>query len=164
MEDVFVAAQNGKLVLGREDIDLLLLGMDMLDGIGRVAEDKMTAWLAGQSTLINTLAADLKNLAAGGGEKSAAGPEAPPDIRTVQPPSPAPEKKAARPSPADLSSMSMMDLFRQEAENHCATLSDNLLSLERKPTDPEVLASLMRAAHSIKGAARIVDLPVVVEL
>ncbi|GBE13928.1 gliding motility regulatory protein [bacterium BMS3Abin13] len=164
MEDVFVAAQDGKLVLGREDIDLLLQGMDMLDGIGRVAEDKMTAWLAGQSTAINTLVADFKTLAAGGGKKSAAGKEAPPDIRTVPPPSPAPEKKTARQSPADLSSMSMMDLFRQEAESHCATLSDNLLSLERKPTDPEVLASLMRAAHSIKGAARIVDLPVVVEL
>ncbi len=64
----------------------------------------------------------------------------------------------------DLSSMSMMDLFRQEAKSHCAALSDNLLALERKPADPDALASLMRAAHSIKGAARIVDLPVVVEL
>ncbi|VAW40637.1 Signal transduction histidine kinase CheA [hydrothermal vent metagenome] len=164
MEDVFVAAQDGKLVLAQEDIDLLLQGMDMLDGIGRVAEDKMTAWLAGQSTAINTLVADFKTLAAGGEKKSAAGKEAPPDIQTVPPPSPAPEKKAARQSPADLSSMSMMDLFRQEAESHCAALSDNLLSLERKPTDPEALTSLMRAAHSIKGAARIVDLPVVVEL
>ncbi len=76
MEDVFVAAQDGKLVLGREDIDLLLKGMDMLDGIGSVAEDKMTAWLAGQSTLINKLAADFKALAAGGGKKYAAGKEA----------------------------------------------------------------------------------------
>ncbi len=164
MEDVFVAAQDGKLVLGQTDIDLLLKGMDMLEGIGRVAEDKMTAWLAGQSTAINKLVADFKALAAGEDKKTAAGQETPPGIRTVQEFPPAPGKEAARQRPADLSSMSMMDLFRQEAESHCATLSDNLLALERTPTEPEPLASLMRAAHSIKGAARIVDLPVVVEL
>lgn len=56
----------------------------------------------------------------------------------------------------DLSEMSMMDLFRMEAENHCATLTDDLLALEQKPGDGELLESLMRAAHSIKGAARIV--------
>ncbi len=164
MEDVFVAAQGGKLVLAQEEIDLLLKGLDMLDGIGRVAEDKMTAWLADRSTAINKLAADFKALAAGGDKKAAAGQGAPPDLRTGPPPSPAPENKADRQGPADLSSMSMMDLFRQEAESHCTALSDNLLSLERKPTDPEALASLMRAAHSIKGAARIVNLPIVVEL
>ena len=53
----------------------------------------------------------------------------------------------------DMSSMSMMDLFRQEAENHCSILSGHLLTLEKDSGDQEVLAELMRAAHSIKGAA-----------
>ncbi|OGQ95050.1 MAG: hybrid sensor histidine kinase/response regulator [Deltaproteobacteria bacterium RIFOXYD12_FULL_57_12] len=59
---------------------------------------------------------------------------------------------------ADLSDMSMLDLFRMEAENHCATLTDDLLALEQEPTAADRLESLMRAAHSIKGAARIVGL------
>ena len=49
--------------------------------------------------------------------------------------------------------MSMMDLFRQEAEIHCETLTDNLLALEKNTEDPDALAALMRAAHSIKGGA-----------
>ena len=51
----------------------------------------------------------------------------------------------------DLTSMSMMDLFRQEAENHCTILSEHLLALEKNPGDQEVLAELMRAAHSIRA-------------
>ena len=31
----------------------------------------------------------------------------------------------------DLSNMSMMDLFRMEAENHCAVLSEDILALEQ---------------------------------
>lgn len=74
------------------------------------------------------------------------------------------KKKSPKEYPSDLSSMSMMDLFRQEAEIHCETLTDNLLELEKNTEDPDALAALMRAAHSIKGAARVIDLLVVVGL
>jgi two-component system sensor histidine kinase and response regulator WspE len=50
----------------------------------------------------------------------------------------------------------LIDLFRVEAESQAAVLSDRLLALERDPRDAEVLTALMRAAHSLKGAARIV--------
>jgi len=53
--------------------------------------------------------------------------------------------------------LSLFDLFRQEAENQCARLTEGLLALEREP-DPARLEALMRAAHSMKGAARIVGL------
>ncbi|MEY4386358.1 MAG: hypothetical protein RLY20_1641 [Verrucomicrobiota bacterium] len=59
----------------------------------------------------------------------------------------------------DLSNLSMFDLFRAEAEAQCASLTAGLLELERGNTTPSVLESLMRAAHSIKGAARIINLP-----
>ncbi|MFH7320473.1 response regulator [Desulfurivibrio sp. D14AmB] len=58
----------------------------------------------------------------------------------------------------DFGSMSMLDLFRLEAESHCATLNDHLLTLEQHPGAAEILEALMRASHSIKGAARIVNL------
>jgi len=57
---------------------------------------------------------------------------------------------------SDLGGFSMHELFRAEAETHCAALSDGLLQLERTPGDLSVITALMRAAHSIKGAARIV--------
>ncbi len=57
----------------------------------------------------------------------------------------------------DLSNFSMMDLFRAEVETHVAVLNASLLDLERDPSSKSLLESLMRAAHSIKGAARIVQ-------
>ncbi len=60
--------------------------------------------------------------------------------------------------------VSLLELFKLEAESHCAALSDGLLALEKSPTDKSVVEPLMRAAHSIKGAARIVGLDVVVSL
>jgi len=57
----------------------------------------------------------------------------------------------------------MLDLFRVELENHTRTLETGLVTAERDQT-PEKIEPLMRAAHSIKGAARIVGLHTAVTL
>ncbi len=70
----------------------------------------------------------------------------------------------------------MQELFRTEAESQIAALTNGLLELEsagsevgvqqlnlQTPT-AELLESLMRAAHSLKGAARIVNLTLVVQI
>lgn len=59
---------------------------------------------------------------------------------------------------------SMLELFRQEIETQVSILTQGLLVLETNPQSPDTLESLMRASHSIKGAARIVSLDVVVQL
>ena len=64
----------------------------------------------------------------------------------------------------DLSSFSMHDLFRLEAENQVAILTSGLLTLERDPRDAGQLEALMRAAHSLKGAARIVGVDAAVRV
>lgn len=71
--------------------------------------------------------------------------------------------------PQDLSDFSMMDIFRMEAETQMALLNDNLLAVESNPDMErsaldERLEVLMRAAHSIKGAARIVGLDLAVQV
>ncbi|MFM9169509.1 MAG: chemotaxis protein CheA, partial [Phycisphaerales bacterium] len=58
----------------------------------------------------------------------------------------------------DLGGFSMHELFRAEVETHCAALSDGLLGLEGAPEDLGIIVPLMRAAHSVKGAARIVGI------
>ncbi|MDP2989857.1 MAG: Hpt domain-containing protein [Kiritimatiellota bacterium] len=62
------------------------------------------------------------------------------------------------PGEQDLSAFSMLDLFRQETETQTAILNESLLALEQDPGNTERLAAMMRAAHSLKGAARIVNL------
>ncbi|GJI98863.1 hypothetical protein RugamoR57_55810 [Duganella caerulea] len=64
----------------------------------------------------------------------------------------------------DLSQFSMLDLFRMEAESQTQILTDGLLAMERLKDDAGAVESMMRAAHSIKGAAAIVGLEVVVQL
>ena len=66
--------------------------------------------------------------------------------------------------PGDLSHFSMRDLFHMEAVSQSQLLTDGLLALERNPGDAGALESMMRATHSIKGAAAIVGLKVVVQL
>jgi two-component system sensor histidine kinase and response regulator WspE len=53
---------------------------------------------------------------------------------------------------------SLLDLFRREAETQVAALTSALLAIERGERSPDHLEACMRAAHSLKGAARIVGL------
>lgn len=57
---------------------------------------------------------------------------------------------------------SMLELFQVEVENQAGALSSKLLELERNPRSINLIEPLMRAAHSIKGAARIVNHPLAV--
>jgi two-component system, chemotaxis family, sensor histidine kinase and response regulator WspE len=58
----------------------------------------------------------------------------------------------------------MLDLFRMEAEANAAVLEKGLMELETGPQDARKIEPLMRAAHSIKGAARIVGVEPAVQL
>jgi two-component system, chemotaxis family, sensor histidine kinase and response regulator WspE len=58
----------------------------------------------------------------------------------------------------DLSQFSMRDLFRIDAESQTQALTVGLLALEQDPRRSDQLEACMRAAHSLKGAARIVEI------
>lgn len=64
----------------------------------------------------------------------------------------------------DLQNATLLDLFRMETETQAQVLGDGLLALERAPTDAARLEACMRAAHSLKGAARIVGVEAGVSL
>ena len=64
----------------------------------------------------------------------------------------------------DLSQFSMLDLFRMEADSQTQILTEGLLAMERHKGDAGAIEAMMRAAHSVKGAAAIVGLQVVVQL
>jgi two-component system sensor histidine kinase and response regulator WspE len=59
---------------------------------------------------------------------------------------------------------SLLDLFRAEIDVHLPALSEGLLALEKDPGEARRLEALMRAAHSIKGAAKIVGVEPAVRL
>lgn len=61
-------------------------------------------------------------------------------------------------TPEQMRDASLLELFSLEAEAQTQVLSAGLLALERDPTQADQLESCMRAAHSLKGAARIVGI------
>lgn len=58
---------------------------------------------------------------------------------------------------SDLDDGAFLELFRTEVEGQCELVARGLLALESGAESARVLRDLMRATHSIKGAARIVN-------
>jgi two-component system, chemotaxis family, sensor histidine kinase and response regulator WspE len=58
--------------------------------------------------------------------------------------------------PSDLQHVSLPDLFKREVEGQVEVLTASLLALERNDAVADQLEAGMRAAHSVKGAARVV--------
>lgn len=61
-------------------------------------------------------------------------------------------------NPDQIRDASLLELFQMEAVTQVQVLNDGLLALERDPRAATHLEACMRAAHSLKGAGRIVDL------
>ena len=59
-------------------------------------------------------------------------------------------------TPEQMRDASLLELFSLEAEAQTQVLNAGLLALERNPTQADQLEACMRAAHSLKGAARLV--------
>lgn len=58
----------------------------------------------------------------------------------------------------------MLELFQAEMDTHIPVLNQGLLTLEKGVAGPGDIEAMMRAAHSIKGAARIVGLALAVRV
>jgi len=65
---------------------------------------------------------------------------------------------------SSLGASSMWDLFRGEVESQMQVLTEGLLAIEGGADQRKHLEAIMRSAHSIKGAARIVQLDLVTRL
>jgi two-component system sensor histidine kinase and response regulator WspE len=143
MESCLDAARAGKITIGAEPIAVLRRALELVREAAGVSEDGAEAWAASRRDVLKSVLQDLSQVAAG---------------RVVVP---APVA-TSRPAPSTMPALaradaSLQDLFRMEAESHAAALSEGLLALARDPRHADLLNQLMRAAHSIKGAARIVN-------
>jgi two-component system, chemotaxis family, sensor histidine kinase and response regulator WspE len=171
MEDAFVAAQEGKALVSAGAIDCFLQGVDWIDKLSKVPEADLPAWLEENRQPIQALVWQYQLIKAGkepvseraGAPRAGNGSSKPAEpVASAPAPAPAPAPEIA---PAqDLGGFSMMDLFKAEVQQHGMTLNQGLVALEANPTDGKLIEPLMRSAHSIKGAARIVGLDTAVEL
>ncbi len=154
----------------RELVRTLEAGNSFLAELGAIEAGKMAEWLESRQQQAQQLCEDISNSlerwqSAEDESEVPTGDEVKPDPHlpdNADSHEKAPARTEARksvatsPSPP-IADMSMLDLFRMEAETHSQSLSSGLLELE-KDQSSELVEPLMRAAHSMKGAARIVGL------
>lgn len=145
LEDCFVAAQQGALRLGAAHIDVLLQAVDYLKKLAATAANEITGWQAATQDQVNSLLDALTQVQ-----------QNPPNKTSLAPAASAATSPA--PAPFDPAAASMLELFRNEVEGQTAVLTQDLLELEQNSQAMDRLERLMRAAHSIKGAARMVNI------
>jgi two-component system, chemotaxis family, sensor histidine kinase and response regulator WspE len=213
MRQCFAAAQNKTVVLGHEQVDVLLHATDLLLNMSRAAADDFEQWLSDhawdlantQKTIATIANSENHSITDSENQKlilepleehlehQAIAEEVPvleistpaqsESIEVINAVTPTAAsgvmdddlghafvESAADIVPPQLNAVlasgedSMMDLFRLEVEAQAEILSEGLLALESNASSGQALETLMRAAHSIKGAARIVSLDGAVNL
>lgn len=137
MEELFVAAQSGRLTLQPACIDSLLTGVDLLNRIAQEADQSDWSEIYADELETTLQALTTHNNSA--------------NTQVSSSKQPTPATHVARDA-------TMLDLFRVEVATQTQALSDGLLELEQDPNNSACLEAMMRAAHSIKGAARMVDI------
>jgi two-component system, chemotaxis family, sensor histidine kinase and response regulator WspE len=177
MQSCLNAAYEGRISLSKNTIDSLLHGCTLLSQMSQLEDTK--EWVSNH-------AEDLEKTQRLISEEQVTPPslqsetestsilhttEEEPDFSSVsstdnQPETIDPEPSSTQSSAQDVAQNDpeLMELFRQEVEAQTITLNRGLVAIEAHPNSRQELESLMRAAHSIKGAARIVGLDIAVEL
>jgi two-component system, chemotaxis family, sensor histidine kinase and response regulator WspE len=133
MEQGPAAVRRGEIELGARAVNELLAANEVLQELSQQEEAQVASWLAAQSARMLALQKQLIELAKGDAPQSAA-------------------------SASNDAERKMLELFDSEAQEQVASLHRSLMLLEVQPDQLGLIAPIMRAAHSIKGAARAVRL------
>ncbi len=159
MEDVFVAAQQGRLMLHAENVEALLQGTDLLAQIG-ILQESSESWVAQHQQELDDVMSALDGVLRTASSVAQNGMEENEEsLRLIRN-----QQHVKDPENNTVIDPSMMALFRAEVEQQGAILIEGLLSLEQNPSVTKYLESMMRAAHSIKGAARLVGIHAIVKV
>ncbi|MGV0028428.1 hybrid sensor histidine kinase/response regulator [Phormidesmis priestleyi] len=161
MKAGLIAAQNHEVQLTTAKLDSLLYACNLLAEVSQIEDAEMTQWLFRHTEdFVRVQSAIELNLLHRIDENQ---PFSPVSATILPPPKTNPIDHQPAPNPI-LSDASLMELFRQEVEEQATRLNNGLIAIETQPDSTQELEALMRSAHSIKGAARIVGLDAAVEL
>ena len=170
MEECLVAAHKSEISLGENQIDILLKGVDMLNRMAEASCKGESEWIPDHQEEIDRLIADMiipRETLPDSDRDVFPEKESRTEVQGPPPrvePSPSPHAIPEKAEDANLeeaalmSDPAMLDLFRTETQNNVAILNDGLLALGDNSDAPDQLEALMRAAHSIRGAARMMSI------
>lgn len=128
MEGPLNAVRRGECELHAEQVERMTRASELFEELGAQSEDDVQTWLTAHQMAFTDAIKSLTQ-------------------------APAPTRGRADISSAD---NKMLELFASEVEEQSAALGRGLMLLEAQPEQLGLIAPIMRAAHSIKGAARAV--------
>jgi two-component system sensor histidine kinase and response regulator WspE len=187
MEDVFVAAQEGRIRIAPADIDQLLRGTDLLAELAGVTNDSATVWTTSHAAEISALCQLLAAVAQGQPSHTAShaptGPGNPRAATISASTADRGESTGAIPPPRDVElsgtvvasplwqrieiptepiihadDSPLLDLFREEIRGNSLAIHQGLQALAERPAEIVPLEPLLEAARAMRGAARIVGI------
>ena len=158
-----IAVQANSIDLTAAQIDQLLHAGDLLVGISNASVGDLERWLAEHSEDLLSTQSAIAKLAS---SRNDIPQRLEPALRTDDSTDSSEPTPVVSPPTSSLilEDSSMLELFRLEVEAQATILTNGLIALETQPQSAQELEVLMRAAHSVKGAARIVGLDAAVQL
>jgi two-component system, chemotaxis family, sensor histidine kinase and response regulator WspE len=163
VEEALAAARVAARALTPTEVEALLRATDWLARVAEACGPDFAAWEAENAAALEGVLDGLRGAAQA---PSTAG-EPPIAEPAPRPPTPGPPPAPRAPGPAwalPAIDAPLLELFREEVRAHTQALSGGLVELEQAPGDPGRIEPLMRAAHSVKGAARVVNLELAVRI
>lgn len=148
MKDSLFALPMHKITLSSAQLDCLTQIIILFHQLAETAVEEIIAWVKGHQAEIERLIVTISGLVL---------VEQPQNSVTLSTQVTDSENRI-------ITDPTLLGLFLSEVEAHTVILTEGLLALEMNPCATEQLAALMRSAHSIKGAARVVGLEVVIKL
>ena len=150
-----------KHVFSQTELELVSQSATLISKMSQVSSEDWSAWLESESWEISTIKHALVALLPSVNTDlvNSTISEQLPELK-INPP----VKQTTVEPDSIVQDQSMLELFRLEVEVQVNILNNALLTLESNPTSAQDLEILMRCAHSIKGAARIVGFSSVVNL
>jgi len=154
IENVLIAGQRSEVVFYPKLIDALLAGNDVFKNLGETSDADIPLYLQSVETQVAEFISSIEILVKSAPEEKVSSEKTRSDVK------PETEKAPSSVQPeivVDIPEIdpAMADLFKAELETHTQVLETGLLNVEKNQT-PENIEPLMRAAHSMKGAARMV--------
>ena len=159
-EAIFILVTKNKFELSLESISVIKNSIDLISKLINESEDNVDTWLKENKATLLQNKKDIEQLTQ---SKTKSTTKQRKEQATKKTRKKSTSKKIEKETShasnkTALGDLSMLELFRMEAETQTKTLNDGLLELENTPNNLDVIEQLMRAAHSIKGAARMVGL------
>jgi len=164
MKAGLIAVQDISIDLTQAQIEQLLDAADLLVGMSDASVGDLERWLAEHSEDLSSTQSAISKLASSRNDMPQRSEQANRTDDSTDSSEPTANASPPTPSSLILEDSSMMELFRLEVEGQATILTNGLIALETQPQSAQELEALMRAAHSVKGAARIVGLDAAVQL